>query len=107
MKRVFYLVVLLALAAALVLGAVATPALADSAPATAAATKFNLDTPISDLVANPGAKAVLDTDLPGLTTHPQFELFKSMSLTALSGMAPDKLPAEALAKTEADLAKIK
>ena len=105
MKRLV-LAATLALAAALVLGAVATPALADSAPATAAATKFNLDTPISDLVANPGAKAVLDTDLPGLTTHPQFELFKSMSLTALSGMAPDKLTSERLAKVKDDLSKL-
>lgn len=96
----------LVLAAALSLGVIATPALADSAPTNAPATKFNLDTPIADLVANPGAKAVLDSDLPGLTTHPQFEMFKGMSLTALSGMAPDKLTPERLAKVKDDLAKV-
>ncbi len=80
---------------------------ADAAPAAQAAARLNLDTPVETIVADAAGKAVLDADLPGLTTHEHYEMFKSMSLRALSGMAPDKLPAEALAKTEADLAKIK
>ncbi|WP_343518014.1 hypothetical protein [Sphingomonas sp.] len=79
---------------------------APAAPAAAAA-KFNLDTPIQDIVADAKAKAVLDADLPGLTTHESYEMFKSMSLKQLSGYAADKLTPEVLAKTEKNLAAIK
>lgn len=89
--------------------AMTSPAWADPAPmavpaAPAAAAKFTLDTPIETLVADARAKALLDTDLPGLTTHPRFEMFKGMSLSALAGMAPDKLTPERLEKTRVDLA---
>jgi len=85
------------------------PAPAPAAPATAAAAtaKFNLDTPVQDLVADPKAKAVLDADLPGLSTHESYEMFKGMSLKQLSSYAADKLTPEILAKTEKNLAAIK
>lgn len=81
---------------------------ADTAPAgEQAAARLNLDTPVETIVADAAGKAVLDAGLPGLTTHEHYEMFKGMSLRMLSGMAPDKLPAEALAKVETELAKIK
>lgn len=94
---------------------VATPALAQTAAASSApaampapaAAKYTLDTPIVQLVADPQAKAVLDADLPGLTTHEAFEMFKSMSLNEVVPMSQGKMTPEALAKTQADLAKIK
>jgi hypothetical protein len=95
----------LTLCAAFGLVMAAGPALAD-APAAATAAKFTLDTPIEALVADPQAKAVLDADLPGLTTHPQYETFKSVSLSALASFAPDKLTPERLDKVKADLAKL-
>jgi hypothetical protein len=93
----------------------AAPALAQdhsahTAPATtapAAAAKFSLDTPIETLVADAKAKTVLDASLPGLTTHESYDMFKSMSLTQLSGMAPDRLTPEKLAKVQAELATVK
>lgn len=104
-------IVLAALAAA----AVASPAFAqdphaghaDHSAHAAAAAKFTLDTPVETIVADPAAKAVLDADLPGLTTHESYEMFKSMGLRQLAGFAPDKLTPEVLAKVEADLAAIK
>lgn len=95
--------------AAVALALVATAGqAADTPPATQApAARLSLDTPIEAIVADSAGKAVLDADLPGVTTHEHYEMFKGMSLRSLSGMAPDKLPAEALAKVEADLAKIK
>ena len=78
---------------------------ADAAADTQAA-RLNLDTPISTIVADEAGKAVLDTNMPGLTTHPQFMMFKGMSLNQLSNMVPDKLTPEALAKVSAELAKI-
>jgi len=76
------------------------------APATAAA-KFSLDTPIEALVADPKAKAVLDADLPGVSTHPSYDMFKGMSLRAIQPMSGGKLTVEMLNKIETDLAAIK
>lgn len=78
-----------------------------AAPAPAAAAKFTLDTPIEALVADPKAKAVLDADLPGVTTHPSYDMFKGMSLRAVQPMSNGKLTDEALKKVETDLAAIK
>lgn len=83
------------------------PAPAPAAPAPAAAAKFNLDTPIQDIVADEKAKAVLEANLPGIATHESYEMFKGMSLKQLSGYAADKLTPEVLAKTEKELAAVK
>ena len=98
-----------AFAAAIVM-TLATPALAqDAAPAAsapAAAAKFNLDTPIEQLVANEKAKTVLDADMPGLSAHPQYEMFKTMSLKQLQPMSGGSISDEVLKKVETDLATI-
>lgn len=82
-----------------------TPAPAP-AEATAAA-KFNLDTPIEALVADEKAKAVLDADLPGISTHPAYEQFKAMSLRAVQPFSNGALTDDMLKKVETDLAAIK
>jgi len=74
----------------------ATPAKADG--------KLNLDTPVEAIVADAKGKAVLEANLPGITTHEHYEHFKAMSLKQIAGMAPDKLTPETLAKLEAGLA---
>ena len=65
---------------------------------------LTLDTPVEAIVAKPEGKAVLEANLPGITTHEHYEHFKTMSLKQIAGMAPDKLTPEALAKVEAGLA---
>lgn len=82
---------------------------ADHAAHTAAAAeaRFTLDTPVEAIVADEKGKAVLDAGLPGLTTHEQYEMFKTMSLKQLAGFAPDRLTPETLAKVEAALAALK
>lgn len=77
------------------------------AAAAAVAAKFSLDTPIEALVADARAKAVLDADLPGVTTHPSYDMFKGMSLRAVQPMSNGKLTDEQLKKVETDLAAIK
>jgi len=100
--------ILTALAAGLTM--LSAPAIADvpaALPAMpAAAAKFSLDTPVETLVANPATKAVLEANLPGITTHPQYETFKGMSLSVLAGFAPDKLTPERLAAVAAALTKV-
>lgn len=81
----------------------------DAAPAASVATtaKFNLDTPIQDIVADEKAKAALEANIPGLPAHESYEMFKGMSLKQLAAYAADKLTPEVLAKTEKDLAEVK
>ena len=105
------------LAAALLLPTVASaqtatpnpaPTATPAAPAAAASTaKFSLDTPLATIVADPAAKAVLDKDMPGVSTHAMFEQVKSMSLNQVAPMAGGAITADMLAKTAADLAAIK
>lgn len=80
-----------------------------AAPAAAVAAdgKLSLDTPIEAIAAKPEGKAVLEANLPGITTHEHYEMFKAMNLRQLAGMAPDRLTPEALAKVEAGLAALK
>lgn len=81
---------------------------ADSPGGTAspAAASLNLQTPIEQLVDDPGARDVLDRVLPGLTNHRMYETFKSMSLEALQGMAPNLLTPERLSNVADGLAQL-
>lgn len=78
-----------------------------ASPAPAATPKYTLDTPIETLAADEAAKAVLNADLPGLLEIPQYEMVKGLSLTQLQPYSGGKLTDELLAKTAADLAKIR
>jgi hypothetical protein len=99
------IVALAALMAAFVTPAFAAPAPVAAAPVAAPA--LTIDTPIVDLVANEKAKAVLDANFPGMTSHPMFDSFKGMSLKAVQPMSGGKITDEAIAKTAAELAAIK
>jgi hypothetical protein len=82
------------------------PAATPDAAATPAA-KFNLDTPIETIAADPAGKAVLDADLPGLLTHEAYDMFKSMTLRQLQPMSQGAISEETLKKAETDLAAVK
>lgn len=86
----------------------AAPAVtAPAAPVAAGTAKFDLDTPIETIAADPAGKAVLDADLPGTTTHPMYDQFKGMSLNQVAPMSQGALTDAALAKVKASLAAIK
>jgi hypothetical protein len=80
---------------------------ADHAAHAKADGKLTLDTPVESIVAKPEGKAVLEANLPGITTHEHYEMFKAMNLKQIAAMAPDRLTPEALAKVEAGLAALK
>jgi hypothetical protein len=93
-----------AAAPALAQAPAATPA---AAPASAAAGALSVETtPIETLVANPAAKAVLEKDLPGLTTHEAYDQFKAMTLSQVAPMSQGAITDEALKTVQADLDKI-
>lgn len=58
------------------------------APVAAAAGKPSVETtPINDLLAKPESKAVLEAELPGISTHPQLASFGGMTLKAVEPMS--------------------
>lgn len=64
---------------------------------------YALSTPIQRLVADPAAKAVLDRELPGLTTHERYDQFKGMSLLALKPFSGGLITDERLSAVDAGL----
>lgn len=75
-----------------------------AAPAVA---KLSVDLPIEALVADPRSKAVLEANMPGVTTHPMYDSFKAMTLGQLAPMSQGQITDAILAKVTADLAAIK
>ena len=107
MKTAMFVAALMAAAPAF---AQATPAPAPAAPAPAAPAsdaKFNLDTPLQDIVADEKGKAVIEKHFPGMIALPEYEMFKAISLTQLQPYTNGKITDEMLAVTAKDLAEIK
>jgi hypothetical protein len=74
------------------------------APSPLASQALSVDAPIEILVATPAAKAVLDADVPGLTTHPAFDKFKHESLRSVAPKFGGAITDKDVAKVQADLA---
>ena len=111
MKTAIFVAALMAAAPAFAQGTTA-PAPAPAAPAPLAAapasdTKFNLDTPLQDIVADEKGKAVIEKHFPGMIALPEYEMFKAISLTQLQPYSNGKITDEMLAATAKDLAEIK
>lgn len=86
---------------------VAAPAFAQAPAAPAAAAALSVEsTPIETIAANPAAKAVLDKDLPGLTSHEAYDQFKAMTLVQVAPMSQGAITPEALKTVQADLDKL-
>ncbi len=73
------------------------------APAATIRGVFTLDTPIQDLIADAGAKAVLDKDLPGMSDDENLDKFKMLSLRSLQPQTGGQLTDAMLTKVAADL----
>ncbi|OYY68044.1 hypothetical protein [Sphingomonas sp. 28-63-12] len=111
------------IAAVALLTLTATPVLAQTAPAMPATpaapapatpgaavttdSKFTIDTPIEQLVADPAAKAVVEGTIPGLSSHPSFDQFKAMSLTQVQPYSGGAITDEMIKKIAEGLAAIK
>jgi hypothetical protein len=80
--------------------AASTPA---STTASTPAPPYSRDTPVEKMTSDPAAVAVLNKDLPGLLTAPEFAIFKSMSLKQLQQASGGDLSEVDVAKAEADL----
>jgi hypothetical protein len=60
-------------------------------------------TPVEIMAADPAAVAVLNKDLPGLLTDPNYPIFKSMSLKQMQQASGGELSVVDVDKTVADL----
>lgn len=72
-------------------------------PAAAAHGKLGLDTPLSELMADPRTRKVMDRRLPGLKDNPHYAMIEGMSLREIAPMSEGKLTPEVLAKIDAEL----
>lgn len=70
----------------------------------AAAVHYTLDTPIKVLVADPAAKAVLDKDLPGMSSDENLPKFEDKSLRQLQPLTGGQLTDTLMTEVGADLA---
>lgn len=75
-------------------------------PEPAPTTRYSLDTPIAELLANYRSKAVLDKDMPGLSTDKNLEKFKDKSLNQLAPLSGGRLTPALLEKVGKHLAAI-
>ena len=90
-----------------VLALAAVPAAAQTpAPAAAEATTTysSTSTPIGTLLDDAAAKAVLDKNVPGLTTNPQIDMARGMTLKDIQSYAAEQLTDDVLKKIDVDLA---
>jgi hypothetical protein len=94
---------------ALALALVAPLASLTAAPVMAAeaASRLSLDTPVEALMADAAGKAVVLANMPGLDTHPMYDMIKGMSLRQLQPYSEGKITDEILAKVGKELAEIK
>lgn len=97
------------LAAAVLLGAAPTAAVADhhGAGAEAAGTHYTTAaTPLGTLMDDPGAMAVLEKHVPMLIANEQIKMARQITLKDIQGFAPNALSDELMAAIDADLAKL-
>jgi hypothetical protein len=66
-------------------------------------TALTLDTPVERIAADPRGAAVLNKDVPGLLSDPNYPMFKGMNLKTLASLSSGRLDDQTLAETKADL----
>jgi hypothetical protein len=64
---------------------------------------LSINSNLGDLLDNEASKAILEKHLPGISTHPQIEMGRSMPLKTVAGFSGGLISNEALEKVDADL----
>lgn len=80
---------------------------AGSTTAAAAAPYSAANTEIGVLLDDPAAKAVLEKVFPGMTTNPQIDMARAMTMKGIQQYNPEMVTDEKLAELDAELAKLK
>ena len=67
---------------------------------------FSGESTVGEIIDNEAAKAVLEKHMPGFSNHPQIDMGRSMTLTAVAGFAEAGISADVLAAIIEDLGKL-
>jgi hypothetical protein len=106
MKNVLIAAALALLAPGVAIAQAAAPA-APAAPAPAGINAhYTLDTPIKILIADPAAKAVVDKDLPGMSSDENLPKFEDKSLRDLQPLSGGQLTDALMKQVASDLTAI-
>jgi hypothetical protein len=89
-----------------VAAALPTVTYAVDAPASAPAHASTSETLLGDILDDPKMRAILDKYLPALSSAEQIDMARGMTLRDVQQYAPDTVTDDALAKIDADLAKL-
>lgn len=77
------------------------------APTAAPAAHYTAEaTTIGSLLDDPAARAVLDKHIPGMTTNPQIDMARAMTLKMVQQYSPSTITDKVLADVDADFAKL-
>lgn len=107
MLRNTLIISLIALAApAMAADTPVAPAPAAAAPAASASGYSVENTDIGTLLDDPAAKAVVEANFPGMTTNPQIDMARSMTLKQIQSFKPDEITDAKLAAVQAGLDKL-
>jgi len=68
--------------------------------------KLNLSSTLGQLLANEGARAILNHHLPGMLDTPQVEMAKNLTLEQIASFVPDILTDEVIQRIGRDLEQI-
>jgi para-nitrobenzyl esterase len=77
-----------------------------AAPAAKAAHYTTSSTEIGALLDDPAARALLDKHIPGMTSNPQVDMARAMTLKDVQQYSPDLITDKVLADLDADFANI-
>jgi len=78
-----------------------------SASPTATAGHYSSSTTeIGTLLDDPAAKAVIEKNVPGMTTNDQIDMARAMTLKDIQQYSPDQMTDKVLATMDADFAKL-
>ncbi len=64
---------------------------------------FSIESKLGDLLDNEATKAILEKNLPGISTHPQIGMGKGFALSMVAKFSGGLITDELLAKVDADL----
>jgi len=64
------------------------------------------ETPLGTILDDPSARAVLEKAMPGISTNPQIEMARSMTLKTIQQFAPDQFTDAKLAEIDAGLTQL-
>ena len=68
------------------------------APIQPASATLGIDSPLRQICASPGGRALIDREMPGLTARPEYPMFSNMNLVQLKRMSGGRITDQDVAR---------